>query len=154
MKFLTLHQPWASLVAIGAKRIETRSWPTSYRGRLGICAAAAFPQRARTLCWQPDFAAALIHGGYGDIRQLPLGKVLAVVDLVHCVPVSAVMLLTIGDDQPFGDFTFGQYAWMLENVGRLRRPIPCKGTHRLWSEPDLARLVCSSMGESFRKADG
>ena len=27
MKALTLHQPWASLIACGAKRIETRSWP-------------------------------------------------------------------------------------------------------------------------------
>ena len=28
MKALTLTQPWATLVAIGAKRIETRSWAT------------------------------------------------------------------------------------------------------------------------------
>ena len=26
MKALTLHQPWASLIAIGAKATETRSW--------------------------------------------------------------------------------------------------------------------------------
>ena len=26
MKAITLHQPWASLIASGAKRIETRSW--------------------------------------------------------------------------------------------------------------------------------
>ena len=27
MKALTLHQPWASLIADGRKAIETRSWP-------------------------------------------------------------------------------------------------------------------------------
>lgn len=32
MKALTLTQPWATLVAIQAKRIETRSWGTDYRG--------------------------------------------------------------------------------------------------------------------------
>jgi hypothetical protein len=32
MKALTLHQPWATLVALGAKQIETRSWPTRHRG--------------------------------------------------------------------------------------------------------------------------
>jgi hypothetical protein len=31
MKALTLTQPWASLVAFKAKRIETRSWSTNYR---------------------------------------------------------------------------------------------------------------------------
>ena len=39
MKALCLHQPWAYLVAIGAKRYETRSWKTRYRGleRTGLC---------------------------------------------------------------------------------------------------------------------
>lgn len=32
MKALTLTQPWATLVAIGAKCIETRGWSTDYRG--------------------------------------------------------------------------------------------------------------------------
>jgi ASCH domain len=36
---LSLHQPWASLVALGVKKIETRSWSTRYRGPLLIHAA-------------------------------------------------------------------------------------------------------------------
>lgn len=39
MKALTLTQPYATLVAIGEKRLETRSWRTSYRGPLAIHAA-------------------------------------------------------------------------------------------------------------------
>lgn len=39
MRCLTLTQPYASLIAIGAKTIETRSWSTSYRGPLAIHAA-------------------------------------------------------------------------------------------------------------------
>lgn len=31
MSILIFTQPWATLVAIGAKRIETRSWSTTYR---------------------------------------------------------------------------------------------------------------------------
>lgn len=34
MKVLTLRQPRASLVALGVKTIETRSWRTQYRGRM------------------------------------------------------------------------------------------------------------------------
>ena len=39
MKALTVWEPWASLMACGRKNIETRSWPTNYRGPLLICAA-------------------------------------------------------------------------------------------------------------------
>src|SRR5258708_5270609 len=43
VKALTLWQPWASLIAVGAKTIETRSWSTSYRGPLAIHAAKRKP---------------------------------------------------------------------------------------------------------------
>lgn len=35
-KALTIAQPWATLAAIGAKQIETRSWQTNYRGDIAI----------------------------------------------------------------------------------------------------------------------
>lgn len=38
-KCLSLWQPWASLIALRAKHIETRSWSTSYRGPLAIHAS-------------------------------------------------------------------------------------------------------------------
>ena len=31
MYAITLHQPWASLIALGVKTVETRSWPASAR---------------------------------------------------------------------------------------------------------------------------
>ncbi len=43
MKAITLHQPWASLVAQGIKTIETKSWSTHYRGRLAIHASKRIP---------------------------------------------------------------------------------------------------------------
>jgi hypothetical protein len=54
MKALTLIQPWASLVAIGAKRVETRGWRTSYRGPLAIASRASSDYRrlAVTRCPQ------------------------------------------------------------------------------------------------------
>jgi hypothetical protein len=39
VKALTLTQPWATLIAVGAKRIETRSWATDYHGQIAIHAA-------------------------------------------------------------------------------------------------------------------
>jgi hypothetical protein len=36
MKAITILQPWASLIALGAKKFETRSWKTSYQGPIAI----------------------------------------------------------------------------------------------------------------------
>jgi len=47
MKALSLWQPWASLVALRVKTIETRSWSTSYRGPLAIHAAKHVPWKKR-----------------------------------------------------------------------------------------------------------
>lgn len=45
MKALTIWQPWASLIACGAKRYETRSWATKYRGAIAIHAATKDPNK-------------------------------------------------------------------------------------------------------------
>ena len=37
--FLSIQQPWASLVAYG-EHVEHRTWDTNYRGQLIICATA------------------------------------------------------------------------------------------------------------------
>lgn len=34
---LSIHQPWANMIADGEKAIEVRCWSTSYRGPLLIC---------------------------------------------------------------------------------------------------------------------
>jgi activating signal cointegrator 1 len=39
MKAISICQPWATLIVIGAKRFETRSWKTDYRGILAIHAS-------------------------------------------------------------------------------------------------------------------
>ncbi|CCQ65412.1 hypothetical protein CWATWH0402_4143 [Crocosphaera watsonii WH 0402] len=43
IKAISLHQPYASLIAMGLKKFETRSWSTNYRGKLVICAAKKIP---------------------------------------------------------------------------------------------------------------
>nr|XP_061830899.1 activating signal cointegrator 1-like [Nerophis lumbriciformis] len=40
---LSMHQPWASLLVKGIKRVEGRTWYTPHRGRLWIAAAAKKP---------------------------------------------------------------------------------------------------------------
>jgi activating signal cointegrator 1 len=87
---ITLWQPWASLVACGAKTWETRGWPTKYRGPLRIHAAAKIPADGLAVGgWsvyrQADAVRALDH--VGEWHVLPLGAVVATADLVDCVPI-------------------------------------------------------------------
>lgn len=36
MRTLTVKQPWASLIVMGIKDVENRTWTTPYRGRILI----------------------------------------------------------------------------------------------------------------------
>ena len=43
MKALSIKQPWANMIANGEKTIETRKWPTNYRGKLLIVSSKSPP---------------------------------------------------------------------------------------------------------------
>jgi hypothetical protein len=81
LKALTLTQPWAQLVALGAKGIETRSWKTDYRGDLAIHAAKGFPREAVLHCFEEPFRSVLQAAGIREPADLPLGAVIATAGL-------------------------------------------------------------------------
>jgi hypothetical protein len=147
MKALTLTQPWATLVAIGAKRIETRSWRTPYRGSLAIHAAKAFPRWARDASLESRFAAEI------GPNALPLGAVIATCRLISCIPTRELQQNRVIDvdvdvrecgdlglpfffmsdqEREFGDYAPGRWAWLLADVKTLPAPIPAKGALSLW----------------------
>src|SRR5512135_2242784 len=144
MKALTLTQPWATLVALGLKRIETRSWATSYRGLLAIHAAQRFPKEARAFTVDPVCyeAVRLASGSNPLVTGYPLGVVLATCRLVDCVHTeefnrNRVLRLYGWDSETafemnererlFGNYEPGRWAWLLTDVKRLAAPIPAKG---------------------------
>jgi hypothetical protein len=149
MKVLSLLQPWASLVAIGAKRIETRSWATKYRGPLAIHASKAL--------WKfngKDEIERLIgltlweSGLYHQPKDLPYGAVIATCNLVDvrymlqgklyryengAVIAGGGIPMPSEPELSFGDYTLGRFAWVLEDVRQLPEPIPAKGHQSLWN---------------------
>jgi hypothetical protein len=46
---LSMHQPWASLLIAGIKTHEGRPWPSDFRGRMWIHAAAAKPSHVEEI---------------------------------------------------------------------------------------------------------
>jgi len=88
MRTISLWQPWATLVAIGAKRFETRSWRSDHFGPVAIHATKGFGKLGdgrpftvddcAALCASEPFRSALAAAGIGGVDDLPFGKVLAV----------------------------------------------------------------------------
>ena len=146
MRALTITQPWATLVAIGAKRFETRSWRTNYRGPLVIHAAIGFPKRAAELCSREPFTTALARAGILSPTDLPRGAFLATCRLIDCIPTEqAVGNLPSEYELAFGDYSPGRWAWHLTDVTRLAVPIPARGALGLWLVPaDIQPLLDSS----------
>lgn len=133
MKVLTLTQPWATLVAIGAKKIETRSWETDYRGTLAIHAAKGYPNDAKELVRSnPYFRKALEAAGYNSANELPIGAILCTCHLAMIEPTEATELIPDFPERAFGYYDPKRFMWFLENVKRLPQPIPAKGALQLW----------------------
>lgn len=140
MKAISLWQPWASLIAWGAKEYETRSWPTNYRGKLAIHAAKRKPSYNDTLHMKDIFYPVLRANqspmDYG-LEQLPLGAVLCICELEAVYHTEQVSPYISAQERAFGDYSSGRAAWKLKVVEVFDRPIPVKGMQGLfeWSKP-------------------
>lgn len=154
MKALSLWQPWATLVAIGAKRIETRSWGTRYRGPLAIHAAQRWSADQEATTNERPIRMALSAWLIEARREswgklLPRGKLVAVCNLVDCIQVtssahveferSSGLTLTIPPHRPdldFGDYTPGRWAWVLDDIRSLTVACHWRGARGLFDVPD------------------
>jgi hypothetical protein len=131
MKTLSLLQPWASLVILGAKKIETRSWRTAHRGDLLI--HASLGKKGGVLVNEAPFKKYI-----PDFRQLPFGAIIGKVHLDDVVPVESLLYsdamlnhLTL-EEKAFGDYSKGRYAWILSEPEPFDKIIPIRGTLGLW----------------------
>jgi hypothetical protein len=150
IRALTIWQPWATLIAIGAKPFETRSWATHYRGRLAI--HASIDRRGLALCrGEAAIEHALSVAGFtlcqgcrrglcSGADSVPLGCIVAVAELDQCWPTEAIIADGLAD--PFGDYSAGRFAWRLHRPEALDEPVPCKGRQGLWTPcPEVRRRI-------------
>ena len=139
VKALTMTDPWGTLVALGAKQIETRSWSTPHRGPMAIHIARTLPPEAAACCQEPPFRQALEAGGYRwqpdtggqNSWGLPLGHIVAVVWLDEVVRITP-MFRVEEPERSFGNYCQGRYAWIFSAVYRLPRPLPARGSLGVW----------------------
>jgi len=151
MKVLSLMQPWASLVVMGVKKIETRNWTTAYRGPLLIHASQS--KAGAELA-----AAGLFKKYISSFKDLPFGALIGQAILTDIVRTEALDLpdhllnqLTL-EEKAFGDYGFGRYGWLLEEAETFEAPIPAKGQLGIWEfEEEALRALLQDASLSLRK---
>jgi hypothetical protein len=128
VKAISLLQPWASMIALGHKRVETRSWATTYRGPLAIHASRG--QRDGR-----EFHQAERDAGK-PLTPLPYGAIVAVVRLAGIARTEQIRGQLDAKELELGDYTPGRFGWILEDITPLPTPIPCAGALSLWEVPE------------------
>jgi len=127
IKAISLWQPWASLIPLGLKHYETRSWKTNYRGKLLICSTAANSKQ---------------HQEYFKIcdelrlppwTDFPHGCAIAICELTDCILMTPEFIALVSQTEILcGDWQVGRYAWKLENIQPLP-PFEVKGKQGLFN---------------------
>jgi hypothetical protein len=146
MKALSLYQPWAQLcVTPGpiwadgkkrpAKRIETRSWQTKFRGFVLIHASKS--KEHLHLCSEDPFQ------GYLGMSDLAFGSIIGAAQIVEIRRTEDIVEDWAVDpraetEQQFlmGNYDTGRFGWYLENPVQFKTPIPCRGSLSLWTVPE------------------
>lgn len=137
MKALTVTQPWATLIILGVKHFETRSWfpsPADRRGRIVIHAGKGWRREDR------EFADLLHERGTLPVRRedLPLGAALGTVRFDGLARTTTVLPWEemTALELYLGDYSPGRYAWLFGDPLPFPEPILVRGALGLWHWPD------------------
>ncbi|CAN0892856.1 Activating signal cointegrator 1, partial [Linum grandiflorum] len=126
---LTMHQPWASLLVHGIKRIEGRSWPAPIRGRLWIHAASKVPEEETIKAMEDFYREIYALNGVTDIKfpqHYPVSRLLGCIEVVGCLKLDEV---ANWEAIPEGVRVEGQtdFCWLCESPQKLLIPFEMRG---------------------------
>jgi activating signal cointegrator 1 len=175
MAALTLWQPWATLVAIGAKRIETRSWKPP-AGLLALVDAGVKPwiaihAAARTppddlhyALHEPAIRQALyVYGlasGYDPNhpeRWLTYGAVVGAARLAGADSTDKIGPTLSATEWAMGNYETGRFCWRFEDAHALPEPMPCRGRQQVWRltpmQTDMINALLRLAADTITSAD-
>ena len=144
-KVITIWQPYASLIAMGIKTIETRYWGTHYRGPIVVHAAKRCDIDIAIECrraaeWIAENNIQLPESlERFSVPEPLMGHALGWCELADCLRVPP-QGWTPGKeaseaDFGFGDLSPGRFAWKLGPFHPFPQPIAAKGQQGLWDWP-------------------
>jgi len=126
MKAITLWQPWASFMALGLKKNETRHWPLDLTGPIAIHAAKKLV-RIDDPYFQEAFKKLNIT--YDD---LPRGAVLCWFEKMTCIKITPNNVPPF-PERAFGDYTSGRYMYKMSGLNTLSEPFYVGGAQGVWN---------------------
>lgn len=122
MKVLSIKEPYATLIKNNKKLIETRSWKTNYRGELYIHASLTKAKSELNYC---------------NNLELNYGKIICKCNLVNCVYMTKEFVENMKnnnfDEYELGIYEEGRYAWILDEITPIEKPIIAKGKLGIWN---------------------
>src|SRR4051812_2897185 len=130
MLAISVRQPFASLILLGHKQIETRNWPTDYRGRIAVHASRQIDNLERVTAYRDEIRPLLKAAGFHSLAAMPKGCLLGTVEITDCVPKDQCL-----NDERFrpnsvkalcGDWLTEGYAWLLAS------PLVVPGRPKRW----------------------
>lgn len=147
IRAISLHQPFADLIAMGNKTVETRGWATTHRGLLLICAAKKYDKEVKANIqifqeydywfdrepllpadYKPRLGVAVARANVVDCQELWEGKK----DVEKWRRASCLPKLP-------GWKLDGLWGWVLTEIEPID-PFPIKGRQRLfWHPPNTSQ---------------
>lgn len=154
MRALTIHRPWTwaifDLPEGQAKRIENRRWrpPQEIIGApLAIHAGKTFDDEGAR--WIACDLGLSVPPRYAHPEGIVgVVTVLDVLDESDLYTAQTMLDRYPGQERWF----FGPFGWVLADVLRLAKPVPCRGMQGLWTLPDVVhREVARQVGEQMER---
>jgi len=122
MKVLSIKEPWATLIINGYKEYEFRSWKTNYRGKILIHASKNMEKDKVKR--------------FSDLKlEYNPGCIIGEAEIVDCIAVTREFendLINKNELVYGASRNRNGYAWKLENVKIIEKPIAVKGRLGLW----------------------
>lgn len=129
MKTLSIKQPWASLIVLGIKDVENRSWSTDFRGKIYIHASKVPVRGLWNILNRKQVHEALNSNKIDNYTVLPYGAIIGTVEIVDIVR---------NYDSIWAEKN--QYNWILKNPVLFDKPIEnVKGKLLLWDYIELKK---------------
>jgi activating signal cointegrator 1 len=153
MKVISLYQPWASLIALGYKTLETRSWQTPYHGPIAIQASMRWTASEKVYWeWACQYLYQKGHHYHGLQSTPPRGVIVAIARLRWCHWMDETGLIPgfniPDDDRLFGDLSPGRFAWLLTDVKPIFTILAWKGAQGLRDLPPEIAARAAAYAES------
>lgn len=124
---LSMHQPWASLLVKGIKRVEGRTWYTSHRGRLWIAAAANKPT-PQEIAQVEDMHRRMYKKEPQFPSEYPTGCLLGCVNVTDCLSQEQFR-----EQYPqICEDSTSPFVFICSSPQELVVKFPMKGKHKIW----------------------